>query len=306
MAGSPSLSREEMERILRTLEEDREFRYALMGLLGFRELLERFARLEERQQALEERQQRLEEKFAELEERFLKLEERQQRLEERFAELEERFAELEERVARLEERFASLEERVTRLEERFAELEERFLKLEERVARLEERVTRLEERFADLEERFLKLEERVARLEERVARVEEELRDTRRVLVALAHRFGVISEAGFREAMRYVVEEALGAGRVERRVMRDEEGIVYGHPAQVEIDVLVRDREHVIVEVKSRVSRGDVAEAYRIGLLYERVHRVRPRIVVVGGLVDPEAYETAARLGVEVRPATRD
>ncbi len=56
------LSKEEKERILRTLERDREFRYAMMGLLGFSKLLERFARLEERQARLEERQQKLEER----------------------------------------------------------------------------------------------------------------------------------------------------------------------------------------------------------------------------------------------------
>ena len=49
------LTKEEKEKILETLEEDREFRYALMGLLGFKELLERFAKLEERQHKLEER-----------------------------------------------------------------------------------------------------------------------------------------------------------------------------------------------------------------------------------------------------------
>jgi len=48
-----SLSSREKERILRALEEDRSFRYALMGLLGFKELLERFARLEERMIGLE-------------------------------------------------------------------------------------------------------------------------------------------------------------------------------------------------------------------------------------------------------------
>ncbi|OYT37226.1 MAG: hypothetical protein B6U89_07685 [Desulfurococcales archaeon ex4484_58] len=84
-----SLTREEKEKFIRALEEDREFRYMLMGLLGYREILdriikleERFVKLEERQQKLEERQQKLEERFAELEERFAKLEERQQRLEE--------------------------------------------------------------------------------------------------------------------------------------------------------------------------------------------------------------------------------
>jgi len=52
---------------LRAVEKDREFRYAIMGLLEFKELLDRFTRLEERQQKLEER--------------FVRIEERQQRLE---------------------------------------------------------------------------------------------------------------------------------------------------------------------------------------------------------------------------------
>ncbi len=98
-----SLSKIEKERLLKAAETDKEFRYALMGLLGFRELLERFSRLEERQLELERRQQ--------------KLEERQQRLEESFAKLEERFAGLEERQQRLEERQQRFEEALTKLTE---------------------------------------------------------------------------------------------------------------------------------------------------------------------------------------------
>ena len=95
---TPILSKEEKERILRSLEEDREFRYALMGLLGFRELLDRFTRLEKRQLRLEEMQQRLEKRQLKLDERMQKLEERQQRLEERQQRLEERQQKLEERM----------------------------------------------------------------------------------------------------------------------------------------------------------------------------------------------------------------
>ena len=96
------LTAEEKKRLLDALEKDREFRYAVMGLLGFRELLERFSKLEERQQKLEER-------FARLEERQQKLEERQQALEERFIKIEERFAVLEEKYIKLEERLARVE-----------------------------------------------------------------------------------------------------------------------------------------------------------------------------------------------------
>ena len=43
------LSIEEKKRFLKALEEDLEFRYAVMGLLGFKEILDRITRLEERQ-----------------------------------------------------------------------------------------------------------------------------------------------------------------------------------------------------------------------------------------------------------------
>jgi hypothetical protein len=221
----------------------------------------------------------------ELLERFARLEERQQKLEERFARLEERFAELEARFARLEEEFKKLEERQQRLEEEFRKLYERQL--------------RLEERFAELEKRF-------AQLEERVARLEEEMRETRRVVLVVAHRFGVIAEEAFREAMRFVVEEVFGVGRVEKWVYRDEEGFVYGYPSIVEVDVLIRDGEHVLLEVKSRVSKADVAEAYRIGRLYGKVVGRKPRVALLGGFIDAEARRLARRLGVEVIPISSD
>jgi uncharacterized protein YoxC len=53
------MSIEEKRKILETLEKDVEFRYALMGLLGYRELLDRFSRLEEEQRKLWENQNRL-------------------------------------------------------------------------------------------------------------------------------------------------------------------------------------------------------------------------------------------------------
>ncbi len=293
-----ALSDEEKKKIIEALEEDKEFRYTLMGLLGFKEILDRITRLEERYQRIDER-------IAGLEERFAELRERQQKLEERFAELGERFARLEERQQRLEEKFAELEERFAKLEERQQRLEERFVELEEKFARLEERQQKLEERFAKLEERQQRLEEKFARLEERQYRLEEEMRETRRVLITIAHRFGILSEAGFREAMKYVVEEVFGTAIVEKKSLRDTEGIVYGHEAIIDIDVLIRDKEHIIIEVKSRVSRGDIVELYRIGKLYEKTYKIKPRLVIIGGFIDPKAWETASKLRVEIKPALK-
>jgi hypothetical protein len=245
------LTREEKEKILKALEEDREFRYELMGLLGYREVLERLYSLE----------------------------------------------------SRLEVHLSGLSWRFERLERTLSNIEKILARIEERFARLEERLVKLEERFLELHERVVKLDERVAKLEERVL---EELSYTRRLMSIIAHRFSVISEEAFREAMKHVVEEIFGVARVSKWRWLDQEGLVYGHPALVEVDVLIRDKEHVLLEVKSRVSRGDVAELYRVGVLYERVVGVKPKLVIVGGFIDRDAHELAEKLGVEIKPAIKE
>ena len=257
-----SLSGAEKERLLRALEEDREFRYALMGLLGFREVLERITRVEELLAGLMEQQRRL------------------------------------------EERQEKLERRMDRLEELIARLAENQMRLEERQARLEELVARLAESQQRLEERQERLEERQARIEERMDKLEERVEELARLVSAVAHRFGVITEQAFREAMKHVIEENLGAARVEHWIHHDGEGLVYGHPATVEADVVVRDGVHILVEIKSRASKADIGELYRIGLLYEKVRGVKPRLVIVAGLIDEDAEQLAERLHIRVIRAT--
>ena len=247
-----SLSEAEKARILRALEEDRGFRLAVMGLLGFQELLERFARLEERQQRLEER-----------------------------------FAELEERQQRLEEEFKRLYERQLRLEEEFKKLEERFARIEERQQRLEER--------------FLKLEERVAKLEERLEELSEAVRELTGKLMALGYRYGIATEKVFRDSIKYLVEDLLREYRVTPWSYYDSEGIVFGHPSVIEVDLLVKDNIHILVEYKALADRSDVAELYRIGRLYEKVTGVKPRLLLVAPGYTRRARELADRLGVELR-----
>jgi len=169
-----------------------------------------------------------------------------------------------------------------------------------------DRIVGLEERFAQLEERQQRLEERQQRLEERLLRVEEELRETRRVLNTIAHRFGVLTETGFREAMKHVLAEILGVAEVEKLTLRDEEGMVYGYPSEIDVDIVVKNKEHILVEVKSRVDAGDVAILARKASLYEKETGIKPKAIILGGYITSRAYETGARLGVRVVPYLKE
>lgn len=96
-----------------------------------------------------------------------------------------------------------------------------------------------------------------------------------------------------------IVEKRFG-GKATKWKCYDEEGEVFGRPSMVEADLLVADREHVLVEVKSSVSRGDVYELWRIGRLYEKETEIKPKLVVVSPFVDERAEEVAEKLRVEV------
>ncbi len=318
------------ERVLRLLESDREFRYAVMGLLGFRELLERFSRLEERQQRLEERfasieerQLRLEEEFRKLEERFARIEERQQKLEERFAQLEERFARIEERQQELEKHFAKLEERFTKLEERYQRLEERVAKLEERFAQLEERFAKLEERFAQLEEEFKKLAERQQRLEERFAQLEErqqrleerfaELMEGQRRLEksveglkrsvgALGRRLGIRMEGLIREIYRDLLEEhGIKPLSVQKLQYVDVDGRYIARGAVIEVDIYVHDDELWLLEVKAYAEPDDVLWFHEKTRVAERIlGKSATRRMLLAIEATKDAKEVASKLGVEL------
>ncbi len=186
-----------------------------------------------------------------------------------------------------------------------------FKEVLDRITRIEERFTKLEERFAELEKRFLelaerqqKLEERMIALEERLAKLEERMEVLNRTVIVIAHRFGVVSEEGFRGAMKYVLEDVFGVAKVERWIYSDVKGSVYGYPSVIEVDVVIKDGVHILIELKSRVSKGDIAELSRIGKLYEEVTGIKPKLAIIGGFVDPNAYEAARRLGVELKPIT--
>jgi len=118
---------------------------------------------------------------------------------------------------------------------------------------------------------------------------------------ALGTRWGVVAEEAFRESVKYLVEDLLGAYKAKKWTYYDAEGLVYGHPSVVEADLLVRDGEHILVEFKSSADRADVGELYKLGILYERVVGVKPKLLLVSPAVRKRAAELAKELGIEIR-----
>jgi len=163
----------------------------------------------------------------------------------------------------------------------------------------QKQVVALQEQVRALQEQVRALQEQVAEHSRAIRSLQEEVMKHTRIIHALGARWGIYAESAFRSAMRGLVEQLFG-GKVQVWRYEDKKGVVFGRPAIVEVDLVVTDREHVLVEVKSSVSRADVYELWRIGLLYQRVKGVAPRLAIVSPYVDDVAKQTAKELGIEV------
>jgi hypothetical protein len=117
---------------------------------------------------------------------------------------------------------------------------------------------------------------------------------------ALGARWGLHSEQSFRNALQGILEDSFGV-QVLNVVEFDDEGEVFGHPDQVELDLIVKDGLLIICEIKSSMSRADMyAFGRKIEFYQKRHQRQVDRVLVISPMVDDPARRVAQKLGIQV------
>ncbi len=197
--------------------------------------------------------------------------------------------------ADLAEQGRVLERHTGVLEELVEAVKEQGKRIEEQGKRIEEQGKRIEEQGKGIEEQGKRIGELAEAVRDQGRRIE----DAFRHVAAMGARWGLQSEEAFREGMRSVLGQRFGA-RVRRWEGFDQEGVVFGHPASVELDIVVSNGKTLVIEVKSHVSSADLAAFERKAKLYEKQTGVRAARMVVSPSVDPRAAEMAHDLGIEV------
>ncbi|MEM4454459.1 MAG: DUF3782 domain-containing protein [Thermofilaceae archaeon] len=263
------------EELLRLLLEDRAFRLAVTGALGLAEAIDEIKKLR-RDTARNTKAIRV--------------------LQEQVAEHSKAIRALQEQVAEHTKAIRALQEQVARNTEAIRALQEQVVEHTKILAEQTRAIRALQEQVAEHTKAIRALQEQAEHLSRSVE-------DLARTVAAVGARYGLLAEEAFREAMRGIVEKLFG-GKVERWIQFDEEGMVFGHPSVVEADLVVRDKEHVLIELKASASRSDVRELVYVGKLYEKVTGVKPRLALVSPHIDPRALELARKLGVEVYTGT--
>ena len=117
---------------------------------------------------------------------------------------------------------------------------------------------------------------------------------------ALGSRWGVCSEASFRNGLQAILTESFGV-EVLNLQEKDPEGEVFGRPDQVEIDVIIQNGLVIVCELKASMSKSDMYTFDRKVAFYQkRYQRSVNRKIVISPMVDTRALPVAEQLGIEV------
>ena len=116
---------------------------------------------------------------------------------------------------------------------------------------------------------------------------------------ALGSRWGLQSEKAFRDALAGILEENFGVEIVNVNDY-DDQGVVFGRPDQVELDVIIRNGLLLICELKSSIDKAGMYIFERKARFYENRHqRTANRLIVISPMIDARARKVAKQLGIE-------
>jgi len=81
----------------------------------------------------------------------------------------------------------------------------------------------------------------------------------------------------------------------------DDEGVVFGRPDQVELDVIIKNGLLLICELKSSIDKAGMYIFERKARFYEKRHgRQANGLIVSSPMIDARARQVAERLGIEI------
>jgi hypothetical protein len=174
----------------------------------------------------------------------------------------------------------------------------------EQAEKWEENNRRWEENQAELRLMREKSEQKWEEHRREFDRVHEEImalaQKQERTVGALGARWGISSEKAFRDALASVLERNFDV-RVMNVNEYDEQGMVFGRPDQVELDVIVTNGTLILMELKSSIDKAGMYIFERKARFYEQRHnRKANRLIVISPMIEPRARAVGERLGIEM------
>jgi hypothetical protein len=182
-----------------------------------------------------------------------------------------------------------------------AETQDRFYDILAELRRdREEQTRKWDEQNRKWDEQNRKWEESGQRFDRLHEEIMAQAKKHDRSIGALGARWGTQSEKAFRDALAGILEQSFGV-QVLNVNEYDDEGVVFGRPDQVELDVIIKNGLLLICELKSSIDKAGMYIFERKARFYERRHnRQANRLLVISPMIDAKARQVAEQLGIEL------
>ncbi len=163
---------------------------------------------------------------------------------------------------------------------------------------------RMEELRSDFNKRFETFDKRMESFEKRMDSFEKQLKLFEKKfdlkLTAMGARWGIDSEEAFRNGVAMLLKEFADVS-VSKWEATDEKGIVFGDKSRIELDVVVHDSIHVLIEIKSSISKGDILVLLRKAEVYrEKVKPEKIQLMIISPYIDERAIEFAKSKNIRI------
>jgi len=208
---------------------------------------------------------------------------------------------LEDNQQKWEDTQKRLEKIELRLERKSEEDRKKWEESQKRLEKIELRLElKSEEDRKKWEENQQKWEESQKRWEENQRKWGDNKRQNAATIGAIGARWGIRSEASFRNALAGILREFPDV-EVTHVTEKDENGVVFGRPDLVELDLIIKNGVLMICEIKSSMSKPDMYIFEKKVRFYEQKHgRQANRRIVISPMVDSHAMPVADNLGIEI------
>jgi hypothetical protein len=177
----------------------------------------------------------------------------------------------------------------------------------------EEQTRKWDENNRKWDENNRKWDEDNRKWDEQNRKWDEQLAEIRRLdrrfdstIGALGSRWGLSSEASFRNALKGILGESFGVEVLNVNLF-DQEGEVFGRPDQVEIDLIIKNGLTIACEIKSSIDKAGMYSFARKVAFYEKYQKRQVnRKIVISPMIAINAVPVAEALAIEIYSYAED
>ena len=206
--------------------------------------------------------------------------------------------ETQQRFEATDKRFEAVDKRFEAVDKRFeAIIEELRIFRKETQQRFEEQSGAITANTKQIEEQGIALTNRI---DEQGKTLTKSIERVGMSVRTIGSRWGIEAEVTIRNTLRELLLKKLNISTVSEWRTKDTKGIVGVPNSEIQADLLLRNGEHYLAEIKSSADTAHVNRFYKIGELYTEKEKVKQKLLFIAVMMDEKGKKLCEELGIQL------